>query len=376
MASLETRNGRTSLVFWWQGKKTRTSLGKVSDLQAEQIKAAAERTIGDMERGRLEVPDNVDLALFVLSDGRQGKIEDRPPELTLHAMLDAMLADTPKSSWAETSWTTLELHVGHLRRLLPDVPLAAVNRALLQKYIGKRIQDDTNPEGPTIRKEIETLRSIWNRYSDLKFVPMKSLDLPKTKGKPPFQTWEQCEESGEWDSLFLNPVQTADFLAYMKGRGPDWLYPMLTLAAHTGARRSELGRALLSDFHFDRQTWDVRERKKDKSKEFTIRTVDLSTTAMIVLQDWLKVRPKGPTFFGVGPLIRASRALTTWAKDKWQPCGKWHMLRHSFASNLAAANVDQRIIDSYLGHQTEEMRARYRHLFPSTRRAALTAVYA
>ena len=40
--------------------------------------------------------------------------------------------------------------------------------------------------------------------------------------------------------------------------------------------------------------------------------------------------------------------------------------RHSFASNLAAASVDQRIIDEWMGHQTEEqMRTRYRHLFPT-----------
>src|SRR5205085_1514035 len=57
----------------------------------------------------------------------------------------------------------------------------------------------------------------------------------------------------------------------------------------------------------------------------------------------------------------------------WQPLrgtewqiqmkGKWnyfkigfHTYRHSFASNLAAAGVDQRIIDLWMGHQTEAMR--------------------
>ena len=45
--------------------------------------------------------------------------------------------------------------------------------------------------------------------------------------------------------------------------------------------------------------------------------------------------------------------------------------RHSFASNLAAAGVDQRVIDEFMGHQTEPMRKRYRHLFPKTRRSAI-----
>ena len=33
--------------------------------------------------------------------------------------------------------------------------------------------------------------------------------------------------------------------------------------------------------------------------------------------------------------------------------------------------VDQRIIDEWMGHQTEAMRKRYRHLFPKDRRAAI-----
>ncbi len=50
---------------------------------------------------------------------------------------------------------------------------------------------------------------------------------------------------------------------------------------------------------------------------------------------------------------------------------RWHVYRHSFASNLAAAGVDQRIVDGWMGHKTEEMRKRYRHLRPAVRRSAV-----
>ena len=59
------------------------------------------------------------------------------------------------------------------------------------------------------------------------------------------------------------------------------------------------------------------------------------------------------------------------AKD-WFKIG-YHTYRHSFASNLAAAGVDQRVIDEFMGHQTEAMRKRYRHLFPQSRRSAIAA---
>ena len=61
----------------------------------------------------------------------------------------------------------------------------------------------------------------------------------------------------------------------------------------------------------------------------------------------------------------------TFAKSKWEKVKGFHVLRYSFASNLASKGVDQRIIDLWMGHQTEEMRLRYRHLLPTMRRSAI-----
>ena len=52
-----------------------------------------------------------------------------------------------------------------------------------------------------------------------------------------------------------------------------------------------------------------------------------------------------------------------------------HVLRHSFISCLAAAGVDQRIIDDIVGHQSEEMRRRYRHLTPALKSQAVLTVF-
>ena len=46
-----------------------------------------------------------------------------------------------------------------------------------------------------------------------------------------------------------------------------------------------------------------------------------------------------------------------------------------FASNLAAAGTDQRVIDELMGHTTEAMQKRYRHLLPDQRREAVLAVF-
>jgi len=50
---------------------------------------------------------------------------------------------------------------------------------------------------------------------------------------------------------------------------------------------------------------------------------------------------------------------------KWEVIKGFHVFRHSMASILASKGEDQRYIDKYLGHQTEEMKRRYQHLFPA-----------
>ncbi|MGO9220307.1 MAG: tyrosine-type recombinase/integrase [Streptosporangiaceae bacterium] len=52
-----------------------------------------------------------------------------------------------------------------------------------------------------------------------------------------------------------------------------------------------------------------------------------------------------------------------------------HVLRHSFISCLAAAGIDQRVIDDIVGHTSEEMRRRYRHLTPQVKSKAVLAVF-
>ena len=61
--------------------------------------------------------------------------------------------------------------------------------------------------------------------------------------------------------------------------------------------------------------------------------------------------------------------------SKWEKVPGWHCLRHSFISILASDGVDQRLIDDYVGHTTEDMRRRYRHLLPETKAKVLKRVF-
>ena len=62
-------------------------------------------------------------------------------------------------------------------------------------------------------------------------------------------------------------------------------------------------------------------------------------------------------------------------RTKWSVMKGYHVLRHSFISALANKGIDQRIIDELVGHQTDAMRRRYRHLYPQTVADAVRQVF-
>ncbi len=61
--------------------------------------------------------------------------------------------------------------------------------------------------------------------------------------------------------------------------------------------------------------------------------------------------------------------------SKWEVLHGFHTFRHSLASVMASRGVDQRLIDDLLGHSTEEMTRRYRHLFPKSKEVAVHSLF-
>jgi integrase len=55
-----------------------------------------------------------------------------------------------------------------------------------------------------------------------------------------------------------------------------FVFTMFAFAAHTGARRSELLRSQVDDFDFAGDMVTIREKKKDRSKDLTFRSVPMS----------------------------------------------------------------------------------------------------
>jgi integrase len=336
-----------------------------------------------------------------------------------------------------SSLSTAAIHLAHFERTLGEsYPAGSLTLADLQRYVNERSRKKYRgrPLSPaTVRKEVAGFRAAWNWavLNGLVAVPFpgKGLVYPKLDEKPPFQTWAEIERklpglSGReraelWNCLFLTQPEVSELLEYVGARCTQpWVYPAVCFAAHTGARRSEVIRVGRHDLDLGAGTVLIQEKKRARGKR-TTRRVPLSPFLAGVLKEWLTRHLGGAYLFcsdGVVPRSRkrsrttghrgeGARASTaggrtegvrvrdrpgpspltrdeahdhfqrTLAGGKWGVLRGWHVLRHSFVSNCAAKGVDQRLIDAWVGHTTEEMRKRYRHLIPSAEQAAIRAVF-
>ncbi len=188
-------------------------------------------------------------------------------------------------------------------------------------------------------------------------------------------------DAGElWECLYLQPEQTAELLGYVKAKkAPHFVYPMILAAAHTGARRSELIRTRLQDVDLANAVITINEKKRTRGTR-TTRRVPISKLLKLELQALMERQNGKAYLFGGGekPMSVQATHKALWRAlkgSKWSVVKGWHTLRHSFISALASKGVDQRIIDDFVGHQTDEQRVRYRHLFPNVTKAAIAGVF-
>jgi integrase len=401
------------VCFRFRGRSYKKSLKTTNRQDAEIILGGVKRTLLRLEQNLLELPPDADVLTFVLSDGKQAEKPSRPQVVTLQDLIDGYTAACSVGAMEENSLDTTKMHLRHFVATLgKGFAVGSLKLADLQRHVERRAKKRgirkrlLSPT--TIRKEVATLRAAWNWGVQAGLLsgpfPHRGLKYPKSTEKPPFQTWEEIERQIQaggldaiqqrdlWDCLYLTPPQIEELLEFVKTQAAHgFLYPMFAFAAHTGSRRSEMLRALVTDIDFTGETVLIREKKRARGQR-TNRRVPLSPFLVRVLREWLGCHPGGQSLF-CHPLqvVRSRKKRLTYtpltrneahdhfhrtlAGSKWAVLRGWHVLRHSFASNCAVAGVDQRFINVWMGHQTEAMVHRYQHLRPDKQKEAIALVF-
>jgi integrase len=384
-----------------------------------------------IKQNLLSIPSGCDVVTFIKYDG---KPPNEPPLPALKAVTLAALRDDYLKLHANVldprTVADMKGHWKHLARLLKEKTEAEhLMLPNLQDYVLARVEEGV--ESATAKKEVVTLRTCWNWGVRMGMVkgafPNRGLRYPKGREKPPFMTLAEVTAriaAGEpvdlWESVFLTIAETDELLQCVEQRAQHpWIYPVFCFAAHTGARRGEILRVRLTDLDLTAGTVLIREKKRRRDVHESTRRVPLSPRLKEVLTAWLAEHPGGLYLFAHARVVKRSKkrsrttghksektrpsshkgrmatvtvrtgrpegSLTrneihdhfhrTLAGTKWENLSGLHVLRHSFISNCAAAGTDQRLIDGWVGHTTEEMRQRYRHLIPSVEQAAIKHVF-
>lgn len=330
------------------------------EAQATATKKRVEATLLDIKNGRLKLPEGVDLAQFIVSDGESPAKPKLPDVLTGAGLFTRYEEALPEGALEPNTLVTYRIHRNHLTRILGAKVIAErIGVEEIQAYINARCKEAVQAD--TIKKEVATFRCIRNWAAVRRLIT----GVLPTRGLK-----------------FLDTDQIAEVLAFVKANARHaFIYPMFAFVALTGCRRSEMIRSRREDVVLNLNKVNIREKKRDRSVEFTYRRVDMHPFLAQVMKDWMAVHPGGQFTF----CQQANISLTvkeawyhftdTLEDGKWAVLRGYHVFRHSFASNLARAGVDQRVIDDFLGHQTEQMRRRYRHLFPETKRTAIQAAF-
>jgi integrase len=433
MASLHVCDGNWHVSFRYGGTQFKASLGiayvapkgggKASppDEATERL-ADIRRCVRELDEGRGTLPPDADKATtkqYILTGGRLLSKPVVRKSSTLSNMIDPEHGIYFSTYTAAKQANTIigeKIHAGHFLRILGKAtPMETITTAKLQRdYVGFRLKEDGQRgrklSGDTIRKELRTFAQMWKAARTEGYVtgdsPTRGVSLPLSDEKEPFRTWQDIERlvsrSGlsdneiqtYWDSLFLDEAQVLELLKYVRKKASlPFILPMFAFAAFTGARRSEILNSRIEDWDFEKNIVRIREKKGSKKKNVTFREVPIHPRLAKIMRHWFTIHPG--TLYAVavpGNLPRsksdrpqASQMTIHQARDffkrtlngsKWKVLRGFHVFRHSFCSNCARRGFPETLIDSMMGHRgDEEIKRRYRHLFPQDAQALVSKMF-
>ncbi len=444
MAGLQQKGENFYCTFRYLGKRHTFTVGNVPKDIAQATASRVDLLLYRLKNRLVEIPSGISVIDFIRFDGKPAPKSDEPPTPTpgktsLGEFRDRYVA-THKASLEQTTLNGILLHFKYFVTAWDEgFEITDLTLSRLQEYVDSRTKDaglnGRTLSPATIKKEIVTLRTAWNWAKRMKIVterfPYEGLRYPRSTEKPPFLTRNEithkieaggltkAEQADLWNAMYPTVEEIKSILKLVKSQpAQPFVYPMITFAAMTGARRSEIIRVKVTDIDLTQNIVTIHEKKKVKNKT-TTRRVPISPFLAKILKIWLKNHPGGQYLFCQTTVVARSKkrsptkgymsgdnkpttaeARTANLKPRetlpngpltsdeahnhlkqvfkgtdWARIKGWHFFRHGFIGACATKSVDQRFIDEWVGHQTEEQRKRYRHLTPSSQQEALASVF-
>ncbi len=250
MAMLESRNGNYRVIFRFGGRRHTKSLRTSNARAASVALARLEDNLRRLELGTLELPDDVNVGAFLLSDGKQKKKQRKLGPRTVGELLQGFLDQIPDNAVEASTIQSFDIHIRHLKRILgKSLLLGQIDLPQLQRYANKRATEKgirgRTLSPATIKKEIVTLNTAWRWGMRSGYVerplPKTGIRMPKGVEKPPFQTYAgierrvarggltEAQQFDLWDCLFLTTDDVSAVLDHVLASlrlGGDFITPL------------------------------------------------------------------------------------------------------------------------------------------------------
>jgi len=386
----DSKSGNYFVSFSYGGRRHKRSTGGSDLSRARRRQRIIDGRVEQLKAGLIQVPDGVSVAEFVF-DGKT-EVDEETQGDSLLRFVEGYLENARPPSKAASTYTTEQIHIGHLREFLQTEgarELSELTPALFDRY--KRWRHEAGVRNVTINKELGTFRTVLNsavRSGLIQTNPLSEVKwLKEDSTFERFRTGEEINQllaSGDYPEeeaarirrfRYLTPKEITQLLEMASS---SELHVLLAVAAYTGMRLSEILRLRWSDVDFASGRILARGHKGSTQARETPRYIPLhdrlrgilvahrkESAGALVLSDGEGTPPDRDHCYH---LLRRLTDATPFEGIRF------HSLRHSFASNLAAQGVDQRVIDRFMGHQTEAMQRRYQHLFPNKQKEAIHAL--
>lgn len=364
--------------------------------EAELKQAEINYRVFCFKTGQIQLPEGVDLENFIFENITSVKELFKVPSISstepifsaqipnLFEFMEEYFNSTIKSKSENYQKTTI-IHLNHLKKFCRakkygNIPLGKVTIKLFDEYKVYRSKEVGND---TINKELATFRSLFQKAKDygylkeniVKKVEKEQSQVPTSRFRTHSEILELIQHQG-YSEKELKEIKrfrylTEDEIQRLVRLSKDrWIYPIIAVLAHTGMRRGEAIDFRWSDICFKTETFHVRSKKESTKYEQKVRQIPIHKELFPILKTqkiktgkikWVFTGPNGGQ---VNQHSLQSMFKSIIKGTEFEGVG-YHIFRHSIASNMSIKGVNQRFIDKILGHQTEEMKQRYQHLFPS-----------
>jgi integrase len=395
-AHLRKIGKRYHAEFTYLGKKYTQSLATESKQDADRKLGPIKDILYRLENQLATLPEGADVKAFIVSGGKATTQAKAAPTLSISRLIELFIPTD--HGIGKNSLRTKKIHLDHVGRILgAPTSVNSITLPMVQSYADTRKGEKhgTRPiKADTIRKELRTFRQacVWasdHGHADAPKWPLKLIKLPVDESREDFRTIAQIRvilvrgavsaerEREYWACVYLTWDQVKDVVEYVRVNATEpWVYPMFAFVAFTGCRRAEMLRSLREDWDMERGIVSIRETKR-KKKMFTKREIPIHARLLPVMRDWFAEHPSDHH-----AISRNTKAVdedradwhfehTLAGHPDWCKLPGFHTFRHSLASIMALKGLDQRSINETLGHITEEMATRYRHLPPEVKTHAI-----